>query len=180
MGRQSAGCLRRGGNWRALSYNRGSIWLGAWLSGRASPSHGGGQWFESTSAHQPALPTSPVHRNALPHEDGRPVPEASIGTATGRGAGGGTPGQPRPASPRRALPHNHPALDAARSTFRGDAVPASRDRRRSSACRAQTRTRAGWQCKAEYLPMRAICQTTQYQFPVGFLISARRTVSIFA
>jgi hypothetical protein len=27
--------------------------LGAWLSGRASPSHGGGQWFESTSAHQP-------------------------------------------------------------------------------------------------------------------------------
>ena len=26
--------------------------LGAWLSGRASPSHGGGQWFESTSAHQ--------------------------------------------------------------------------------------------------------------------------------
>ena len=29
--------------------------LGAWLSGRASPSHGGGQWFESTSAHQPSL-----------------------------------------------------------------------------------------------------------------------------
>ena len=25
--------------------------MGAWLSGRAPPSHGGGQWFESTSAH---------------------------------------------------------------------------------------------------------------------------------
>jgi hypothetical protein len=30
--------------------------LGAWLSGRASPSHGGGQWFESTSAHQFQVP----------------------------------------------------------------------------------------------------------------------------
>ena len=29
--------------------------LGAWLSGRASPSHGGGRWFDSSSAHQPSL-----------------------------------------------------------------------------------------------------------------------------
>ena len=29
-----------------------AVGLGAWLSGRAPPSHGGGQWFESTSAHQ--------------------------------------------------------------------------------------------------------------------------------
>jgi hypothetical protein len=36
--------------------------LGAWLSGRASPSHGGGQWFESTSAHQPSLAC--IHRRA--------------------------------------------------------------------------------------------------------------------
>ena len=27
--------------------------LGAWLSGRASPSHGGGHWFESSTAHHP-------------------------------------------------------------------------------------------------------------------------------
>ena len=33
--------------------------MGAWLSGRASPSHGGGQWFESTSAHQPTLAELP-------------------------------------------------------------------------------------------------------------------------
>ena len=38
--------------------------LGAWLSGRAPPSHGGGQWFESTSAHQPTLACIPARAPA--------------------------------------------------------------------------------------------------------------------
>ena len=42
----------------AFGYDRGSApRVRAWLSGRASPSHGGGPWFESRSAHH----SQPVH-----------------------------------------------------------------------------------------------------------------------
>ena len=50
--------------------------VGAWLSGRASPSHGGGQWFESTSAHYPnALASFPTPSVSV--GEGRDVPALS-------------------------------------------------------------------------------------------------------
>ena len=39
--------------------------LGAWLSGRASPSHGGGRWFDSSSAHQFQPSRSTIHADWL-------------------------------------------------------------------------------------------------------------------
>ena len=64
--RRHAGCRSGGSRSRRIGaggtpeLNCGFPSTGAWLSGRAPPSHGGGQWFESTSAHHSTRRQAPA------------------------------------------------------------------------------------------------------------------------
>jgi hypothetical protein len=69
-----------------------------WLSGRASPSHGGGRWFESTSAHHsPMVLSGPLRQDScrLPLDSGL----AGLGAAApGRPAERGPDANVKPAT----------------------------------------------------------------------------------